>query len=172
MTYPVPPKKKNRTVWIVLLAVAGLVALVCCIGGLSQLATNDEPDATPSTRPTTVQPSTKPTTKPPVTTAPPRTTAPATSAPTTEAPPIVGLKSNPKKFGQGTFVVGKDVDAGDYRSPGAEESIMTLCTWTLKAKSGSIVGIGSASSVDEPELVTLKKGQTFESSGCQAWVKR
>lgn len=71
-------------------------------------------------------------------------------------------------FGNGTYRVGTDVAAGEYRSPAPENSIAPLCYFAVKTGE-EISDQGVAN--EGPSLVTLADGQTFESSGCQDWTR-
>lgn len=79
-------------------------------------------------------------------------------------------KTNQSVIGEGQFEVGTHVKAGKYRTAGAKESIFQVCIWTVKDAEGNYLDSGTADGLNEPQSVTLKKGQSFDSSGCQDWV--
>lgn len=74
--------------------------------------------------------------------------------------------------GEGAFLVGKDMRAGTYRSAGATEG---FCAWVVNKdqnQDAEVVAVGSASKASQPQRVTVKNGQVFESSGCLPWIKQ
>lgn len=80
------------------------------------------------------------------------------------------VKTKDGTIGDGTWVVGKHVKAGTYRSSGAADSVVPYCNWS--AKSGEeIEDLDATDKKADPQQVTLKKGMTFETSGCAVWVK-
>jgi hypothetical protein len=77
-------------------------------------------------------------------------------------------------IGEGEWLVGTDVASGTYRTPGADDDIIPMCTWVVwaddsKTEAGSS---GISDKGNAPGRVVLKKGQVFETSGCKPWVKQ
>ena len=99
-------------------------------------------------------------------------TAPSVSVTTgTATAPLALPATGPlTAFGNGDFKVGRDVVAGTYRSPGAEDGIMKLAIYTIKSATGATVDFGSSAEVNAPILITLVDGQTVEVSGAQPFA--
>jgi hypothetical protein len=78
------------------------------------------------------------------------------------------------RISEGTWLVGEEVPAGKYRTPGALEGIAQLCyAHTSKTDSDAdIIEQVVANGTTEPARITLKAGQYFKTSGCQPWVKQ
>jgi hypothetical protein len=72
---------------------------------------------------------------------------------------------------EGIWEVGPDIAPGKYKTSGAVEGIVTLCSWTVKSGS-EIVAIEVVDKPTAQGVVTLKKGQTFETNGCKPWERR
>jgi hypothetical protein len=84
-------------------------------------------------------------------------------------------KTNSKAIGEGQWIVGVDVDPGNYRTKGAQEGLVQYCVWSVRKNdnpSAEVMDFGSADKVDQPGLVTLKDGQYFTMAGCQDFVRR
>jgi hypothetical protein len=70
--------------------------------------------------------------------------------------------------------VGVDVSPGKYRTSGAVKGLFEFCSWTVRASDdpdSRVIDLGS-SNANEPGRVTLKAGQSFDTSGCEAWTKQ
>jgi hypothetical protein len=107
-------------------------------------------------------PSVAPVTGPPH----PTFTADVTNEKTTDTP------SAPKNvmahsFNDGTWIVGKDIVSGIYRSPGRSPG-EARCVAVIK--DGDTV-IGGVVTSDGPARVDAKDGQTIEAKGCRLWNK-
>lgn len=148
---PVPqvPKKKHTVLWVCLAGAAIVVLALCAVGLLS---TNDNKTTDQHIQPT------------------PTTVAKAPAA--TIPPKAVATHKVVPQIGRGEFEVGKDVAPGKYKTAGAEGGIISLCTYTVTGSGGNYDDFGTLSSTAEPAYVTLKPGQTFESSGCAPWIKQ
>jgi hypothetical protein len=91
------------------------------------------------------------------------TQPPVTPTPTPKPTPSFAT------FGDGTFVVGKDIKAGTYRtrrgSPG--------CYFArLKGFGGTVGDILSNDNTDDPAIVTIAASDKgFQSNGCGTWTK-
>ncbi|MEV6032860.1 hypothetical protein AB0L65_17010 [Nonomuraea sp. NPDC052116] len=104
-------------------------------------------------------------------------TAQAASAPaateTITAEPVV----NPEEEGgpqttfpgDGQYLVGEDIKPGTYKTAGADSS---NCYWArLKNASGEFDAIIANDNIKGQTRVTLKKGEFFETNGCQDWKR-
>lgn len=105
---------------------------------------------------------------------PPAAVAPivAESAP---PPPAASDSAKPPRgpatsMGNGTFLVGTDVEPGTYRSDGP---LRTSCYWArLSGTGGELDDIIANNLGKGPATVTIKKSDAaFESSGCSRWHK-
>lgn len=74
----------------------------------------------------------------------------------------------PQTIREGMWEVGTDIKPGKYKTKGALEGIITLCTWSVM-KGDNYVDVGSVNETTAQGVVTLKAGQTFETNGCQTW---
>lgn len=151
--YPTPPhpQGKRMPAWaVVLICVGVLLAVVCSV---AFVAVSLQRPADPGW---TVQPSSS-------------TSAPAPAKTSSAATPAAAAPAG--QIGEGTYEVGPEIAPGKYKSAGAKPSAFQLCTWTVKGSDGKVIDLGSAGGEAEQQLVTLKAGQVFESSGCHPWVK-
>jgi hypothetical protein len=75
-------------------------------------------------------------------------------------------------FGPGVYLVGEDIKPGTYKTPGPDEdSFSGGCSWSRnKDDSGEFDAIISNDFVQGPTRVTVKKGEVFETNGCQDWT--
>jgi hypothetical protein len=77
-------------------------------------------------------------------------------------------------IGQGTFVVGREVQPGTYRTEGPDQdSLVSICTWQRLKNTSGEVGSWIASGIEKgPAVVTIKSSDAaFKSQGCQTWTK-
>lgn len=86
------------------------------------------------------------------------------------APPAAfGLSAagTAKRFGDGTYRIGKDIPPGTYRTRGGE-----FCYWArLRSFSGSLNSILANENARGPEVVTiLRTDKGFETRGCGTWT--
>lgn len=89
--------------------------------------------------------------------------ASANSAPTTPSGPASTISP-------GTYLVGEDVKAGTYKTAGPSDSALPNCYWSRsKDSSGELSAIIANELLPGPGRVTVRKGETFETSGCEAW---
>ncbi|MEW9551356.1 hypothetical protein [Nonomuraea sp. NPDC050783] len=71
--------------------------------------------------------------------------------------------------GDGQYLVGEDVKPGTYKTAGADGS---GCYWArLKDASGELDAIIANDNVQGQTRVALKKGEFFDTSGCQDWKR-
>jgi hypothetical protein len=160
-----PPEKKKKWPWVVGGVVALFIVAAVAGGGgedaddTVSTATTEETTA-PSTdeTPETTAPSDDET---PETTAPPTTTAPTTTAaPTTTTPPR-------PSFGEGTQLVGTDVQPGIYISEGSGG-----CYWQrLSGVSGDFDDILANGNSNDQVVIEIAASDTaFDSSNCARWT--
>lgn len=155
---PPPPRRRSK-VWIILLAVVGVVFIIC-VGGIVVAV------AIGGSKPTAQQTTA---TQPAETTTATAPNAPAT-APTTTAAVPAGPKTS---FGDGQYLVGKDITAGQYRATVPADS--PLCYWEREKDTsgnpGSIIANGTGGP-GTSVIVTVAKGDAaFKVSGCGNWTK-
>lgn len=145
-----PPRK--RPVWPFFLL--GALLLLCCAGGIIQVAKSldDSPQRGVNGQ---IYVSTTPN--------PPSSAGKRTS----HAPPP------PATIGEGQWVIGEDAEPGRYKTDGADPDLFTMCVWSVYAKEGGdVLSFGSSGDQRAPGRVTLKKGQFFDTTGCQPWVRQ
>jgi hypothetical protein len=71
--------------------------------------------------------------------------------------------------GDGQYLVGEDIKPGTYKTAGADGS---SCYWArLKNASGEFTSIIANDNIQGQTRVALKKGEFFETSGCQDWKR-
>lgn len=159
----ITPTKKKTSLWvkIALVAVGTFVIIAAC----SSMDRSTTPTPTFATA-----------TSGAVVEVPTFTEAPAEAAPaaTVAAEPSGPLTTIP---GTGTYLVGTDVVAGNYRSPRPQQMTgifegkgAELCAVDIKDANGKILDVKAQNSGQS--LVTLVAGTTFHTTGCEAWVKR
>ncbi|MDT7664569.1 MAG: hypothetical protein QOD04_4125 [Pseudonocardiales bacterium] len=74
----------------------------------------------------------------------------------------------------GTYVVGVDIEPGNYRTSGpAQDSPIKMCSWTRrKDTSGEAQSVIAMNISQGPTTVTIKPSDgAFESRGCNPWTK-
>lgn len=98
----------------------------------------------------------------------PESTAPATvPAPGQSTPPV-------RTIGDGTWVVGAEIEPGTYRTTGpSEDSLIKMCSWSRrKDTSGEFKSVIATNIAQGPTTVTIKPTDgAFESRGCNPWTK-
>jgi hypothetical protein len=73
--------------------------------------------------------------------------------------------------GDGTYLVGSDMKSGTYKTKGPADGSFG-CYWArAKDSSGELNSIIANDNLNGSGVVTVRKGETFKSSGCQDWVK-
>lgn len=104
--------------------------------------------------------------------APPAVPAPVqAAAPVVPAPPAAGPATS--FGGDGTYVVGQDIQVGTYKTAGPAPGYFQHCYWERQKNTdgefGSIIANGGG---EGPATVTVKKSDgAFKTQGCQAWHK-
>lgn len=110
------------------------------------------------------------------------TEAPATSPPTTArstttpAPTSPPTTAGPKTSfsGDGTYLVGKDIAPGTYRTAGPKQSgALGLCYWERDSDlSGNFSAVIANDNLKGPGVVTIAAtDKGFKTSGCQEWTQ-
>ncbi|WP_051734995.1 MULTISPECIES: hypothetical protein [Streptomyces] len=70
----------------------------------------------------------------------------------------------------GTYLVGEDIKAGSYKTAGPSSSSVPNCYWSrARNDSGELSAIIANELLPGPGRVTVKAGEIFETSGCEAW---
>lgn len=92
-----------------------------------------------------------------------------TSSTTSAIPVQTGPSS---QFGTGMYEVGVDVMVGKYRTTGSTvpDGYMSSCYWSkYKNASGSYDAIITGGTVQGPGILTLNKGEFFDTRGTCTW---
>jgi hypothetical protein len=101
------------------------------------------------------------------------TSASQAAAPTNPAPPA--KPSGPAtSFGDGTWVVGDEIQPGTYRSAGATPGLFDLCsasTHTGDAADGSIIDWKTANAGEPVRIKVSGPAKSVEAHGCETFTK-
>jgi hypothetical protein len=159
-----PPKKKVKPLWIVLAVVGGVVVL--CLFGSVLIAVAGGDDAAKTAASSDVAT--------PAATDAPDTTEPETTEPDSPSPSPTPKKTKPAgpatTFGDGQWLVGRDIKAGTYRTAGPEDGGLGICYWErAKDASGEFDSIITNGTPKGPANLTVNNGEYVESNGCQPW---
>ncbi|WDM17278.1 hypothetical protein J3S85_14715 [Streptomyces lavenduligriseus] len=74
--------------------------------------------------------------------------------------------------GDGMYLVGEDMNAGTYKTAGPADSAIPNCYWArLKDASGEFDAIITNGNAQGQTRVTVRKGEYFQTSGCETWKK-
>ena len=149
---PMPvTRKKRKWPWYVGGAILLLLILISCGAILSSGGKNQSAN-------------------PPVVVAP--APSQAIQAPPAATPTEDVLKDS-TSFGDGEWLVGvgKEIQPGVYRTPGAQERNNTYFCGAVVEVNDTPVDSASSQGVNQPARITLKAGQTVTSTGCQRWQK-
>lgn len=146
-----------------ILVIVGLFVLYVLI---PKSSTQTASVPSPSVAPTVAAVTSTPATAAPVTQAP-VTTIPTPTPTTTPRPPTPAPAPTPLHFGAGTWVVGKDISAGTYRTRTASQG----CYWArLQGFSGSVKDILANENSNGPTVVTIAPTDAgFQSTRCAEW---
>jgi hypothetical protein len=92
-------------------------------------------------------------------------------APKPKAKPAAPKKAAAPTFsGDGEYLVGQDIKAGTYKTPGPGDS--SMCYWERdKDATGEFESIIANNNLTGSGRVTVKKGEIFKTQGCQDWTK-
>jgi len=109
-----------------------------------------------------------------VTEVPAAVAGPAPAAPAAVEAAPAPEPAAPEGIGDGTHIVGVDIEPGTYRSAGATPGLFELCMWSTKdgpSSNSNIIDLGTANA-DEQQVVEIGSGvEAFESSGCDTWQR-
>jgi hypothetical protein len=98
----------------------------------------------------------------------PTPTKPVAKKPAVKAAPKVATIP-----GDGTFVVGTEIQPGKYKTAGPSEDSFGMCYWArMKDTDGDFEGIIANGNPAGQTTITIKKTDgAFQSTGCQPWRK-
>jgi hypothetical protein len=154
--FPAPARRRRRWPWVI----AGVVVLLFLVSALSNRS--DPAPATPQTSAgSPIVPATT-------------TTRVPTPVTTTAAAPVVAV--GPKtSFGEGTWVVGEEIEPGTYRTTGAAGGFIDYCQVTTysdeAASSDKLLDLRNGNA-DEPIRIKISgKVKSVTMSGCEDFVK-
>ncbi|MGE3795957.1 MAG: hypothetical protein AB7I38_18805 [Dehalococcoidia bacterium] len=95
------------------------------------------------------------------------TPAPSNATGQASAPTAAAPSGPATTVDDGTHEVGVDVEPGKYKTPGS-----SACYWArLKENDGSVGDIIDNGFSSGPQVTTLRKGEYFQSQGCETWAK-
>ncbi|MFF6982457.1 hypothetical protein ACFZAV_33395 [Streptomyces sp. NPDC008343] len=103
------------------------------------------------------------------------TATPTTTAPEEESPTPSETKTPEDSInqipGDGTYVVGKDIRPGTYRTEGPEDTAIPNCYWArLSGTSGEFNEIIANGNTAGPTTVTISASdKAFQTTGCKTW---
>jgi hypothetical protein len=145
---PTPPRSSSPAPWIALAAVGVIAAglLGFAVGRSSATA------GTVTTRTVTAAPA-------------------ATMTTQQEPDPTTEAAAKPRGIPEGTHVVGRDIEPGEYRTDGPARG--RPCYWArLSDTTGDSSSILANGNIEGPTTVTILAADgAFETSSCQPWVK-
>ncbi|MFD3696438.1 hypothetical protein ACFWUZ_09780 [Streptomyces sp. NPDC058646] len=153
-----PPAAPSRPGWKRLLThgAAGLVGLLLGMGiGASGSGTAPEAEGP----------------APPVRSAASTVTAAASAAPAGR--PSSAEAPRTEIAGDGTFLVGRDVRPGTYRTAGPQDDAFPNCYWArLRNTSGDLAAIIANDNAQGQAVVTIAAGdRAFDTKGCRPWTR-
>jgi hypothetical protein len=99
-------------------------------------------------------------------------TMPVTENPPAVAQPVVEQPND--TIGNGTHIVGTDIQPGTYRSAGAEPGIFELCVWSTldgPSSNSNTLDFGTANADDQQVVEISESVGAFETSGCSPWER-
>lgn len=99
--------------------------------------------------------------------------ASGSSGGTAPAPSVPAISGPATSFGDGTHVVGQDIEPGTYRTSGPASGGLGMCYWSrLSNTSGEFDAIIANGVPTGPATVTIRSGdEAFETTGCSTWTK-
>ncbi|WP_327743973.1 hypothetical protein OHO28_20795 [Streptomyces europaeiscabiei] len=160
---PTTPPIRSVSPWRSLLTHGVAVLLGLAIGGGIALAAGDDSKGGDTTRPAATITATETATAMPEAAATPSgTPAGAAKKPTADEIP-----------GDGTFIVGEDIEPGTYRSDGPQGGVVTHCSWERLSGTGrDAEDIIAANGGSGQDTVTVEEGdRAFSTSGCKPWKR-
>ncbi|MEU5434500.1 hypothetical protein AB0G73_14150 [Streptomyces sp. NPDC020719] len=161
---PPPPPRKSRSVKGVLTHTAAAV-LGLVIGAAIGSSTADKSGSkgiTPSETVTATKTATET-----------ETAAPSEKETPTPTPSETKIAPAGEIPGDGTYVVGKDIKPGTYRTNGPEDDAFPNCYWArLSGTSGEFNEIIANANTAGPTTVTISAAdRAFQTTGCQTWKR-
>lgn len=149
-----PPSGGNNNAGMIIGAVIGGVCLIAVIGVIAFLAARPDDDGD-----TAADPQQSP--------------SPSDFLPTTGSASGPPVDPNADIQGDGTYLVGEDIKAGEYATTVPDSS--SLCYWErLKGTSGEfddIIANGVAEPGEKVTVTVKDKDKAFKSQGCGPWTK-
>ncbi|MFH0515916.1 hypothetical protein ACHBTE_01900 [Streptomyces sp. M41] len=160
---PPPPRRPSPARSVLTHTLA--VVLGLAVGGVVGASARDDPAPTDDTAGATAT-----VTRTATTTAPGEATTP-TDGGTTESPERTGATGEIP--GDGTYVVGSDIEPGTYRTAGPQDTAIPNCYWArLRGTSGEFNEIIANGNTAGPTTVTIASGdEAFQTTGCQTWKR-
>lgn len=158
---PVPPKKSWFARHKTLSIIGGVFAFLVVVG----IAAGGGDDSSSTSSETVATKPDKADAKP---------AAPAKKAQTPAAKPKPKPAApKPKEYPDGDYVVGEDIPAGTYTTPGAEKGLFEVCMVSTEPTSDSVFPQLKSANADERIIITLKKADGVVSiSGCEPLTPR
>lgn len=159
---PVPQAKARKWPWIAGIVVAFLFGLGIGGSGQQQPSSGSAGAGTPVAQPAQT-----------VTVVAPAPAQPADQA-VAEAPAPAPSSGPKTSFGDGTWVVGEDIEPGTYKSAGAQPGIMEFCavsTHSGDTTDSPIIDIASANANEPIRIKADGKVKAVKASGCEDFVK-
>lgn len=154
--YPPPPIRRGRR-WLTY----GLTAFVSLLLGIGIGSSGETETSAAGPRPTVT-----------VTETEQAEPAAAVTETVTVEPKQSSAEENSQQTtipGDGQYLVGEDIKPGTYKTAGADSF---SCYWArLKNASGELGSIIANDNIKGQTRVTLKKGEYFETKGCQDWKR-
>ena len=151
--YAPPPVQKQRKMWPWII-LTGVVALFIGVG-IGSSGSKTAP-ATTGTSASKV------------------TAAPTVAAQPPAQPPAEAKPGPATTFGDGTWVVGEDIQPGTYKSTGARPGIFQVCsvsTHTGDAGDGNVIAWETANGANEPVRIKVDKAGSVKATGCEVFTK-
>ncbi|MFB7371180.1 hypothetical protein ACFC0D_15195 [Streptomyces sp. NPDC056222] len=166
--YGPPPPKKGMSPWAITgITIGGIFAFLVILGAIVGGDDTSDDKAAPKATATTQAPAVKaPASKTP---AARPTTAPAkiAEAPKTKAP------AAPADYPDGDYIIGEDIPAGTYQTPGAEAGVFELCMVSTKPTDKSVMPQLKSANKDERIIITISaKDGLLSISGCEPLKRR
>lgn len=87
--------------------------------------------------------------------------------------PVGAPSQSTDGIGDGTYVVGTDIQPGTYRTAGPRPGMMPMCIWQRLANTTGDMNAVTASDISNgPTTVTINESDgAFKSTGCATWAK-
>ncbi|RKN41596.1 hypothetical protein [Streptomyces hoynatensis] len=167
---PTPPSKPKRGRHIVTHVVTGAVCLFLGVGiGASGSGSGSGDDTSANSSPSASAPAEE---------TPDEEEQPAAEPADDEAPPAdeedATTEEEPEEpagpatsFSDGTYLVGEDIQAGEYVTDGPGDGDFDICYWSRNSdSSGEFESIIANGTPTGPSRVTVNEGEYFETTGC------